>query len=467
MEADYRNKWQKCLEIIRDNIGQQRFDTWFGYAKDVDMVDDSLIISLPSMFFIEKYEDDFCEIISRALLRVFGRRITLKYQVNVVRDDKDSAVTMTSPFHASHTASKFTRQMESPVDPLRKIQQAEKFDSQLNNTLTFENYCVGEANRLPFTIAEFIAKNPKKVDFNPFFIYGEVGVGKTHLMQAIGNYIKETVPRAKVLFVPMRQFQYQLAKATQEKKIPQFIGWYEKIDALLIDDLQELSFKAGTNDALFPIFNTLHQHGKKLVFTCDRPPIELDGITDRLIDRFKWGVTEKLPKPDYNLRKAILEMKARKNGLAFSDRILDMIAEASTGSVRELEGIVMGLLTRSIALGGEITEKLVADVMKQNIKKPAKKSINFDMIVESAAEHYHLNPDVIFSKSRVREIADARQMIMFLAKKHTGLSLPAIGAKMNRKHSTVLHDIRCVQDRMSVSPEVESTIEAIENILKR
>lgn len=341
------------------------------------------------------------------------------------------------------------------------------FDPQLNEALTFENYCVGESNRLPFTIAEYIANNPGKNDFNPFFLYGDVGVGKTHLIQAIGIRVKERNPNAKVLFVTLRQFQNLMANATIHKNIPSFLNWFQQMDVLLIDDLQELSHKDGTAKVLFPIFNHLHQNGKALVFTCDRPPMELDGITDRLIDRFKWGITEKLPKPDFALRKKILQFKASKNGLDFPIEVIELIAERATGSVRELEGIVMGILTRSITLNAPITLELAQEVMKHSIKKVEQKVINFDMIVEETADFYKLNPDVIFSKSRVRDVADARQVIMYLAHKHTSLSSSAIGQKLNRRHATVLHGISAIKDRLPFAKELSVAIDSIEGDLLR
>lgn len=459
---DFKEKWQKCLDIIRDNVGPKRFDTWFSCAKEVDFKDGYVVISLPSHFFFEKYEDDFSGLILRALRRVFGCHLPIKYSVNIIRNDDKANVTLSSPPRSS-AGDKMRRKIEKPFNPLATAKEENQFtDSQLNNLLTFENYCVGQSNKLPYTIAEYIARNPSRVEFNPFFLYGDVGVGKTHLMQAVGNYIKETVPRAKVLFLPMKQFQYLFANAKNQGNIPIFINWYQNLDVLLIDDLQELSFKQGTMEALFSVFNTLHQNGKKLIFTCDRPPVELDGITDRLIDRFKWGVTEKLPKPDFQLRRAILDFKARKNGLDIPEEVLDLIAENADGSVREIEGMVMGLLTRSIATGGAITCEMVEQVMKHNLKRPKKRAVNFDMIVESTAEQCGLNSDVIFSKSRVREIAEARQIIMFLTKKHTGLSLPAIGAKLNRKHTTVLHDIRLIEKKLPESDSLSNLIETIE-----
>ena len=238
------------------------------------------------------------------------------------------------------------------------------------------------------------------------------------------------------------------------------------MDVLLIDDLQELSHKDGTAKVLFPIFNHLHQNGKALVFTCDRPPMELDGIADRLIDRFKWGITERLPKPDLALKKKILQFKASKSGLSLPPEVIDLIAEQSTGSVRELEGIVMGILTRSITLNAPIDLNLAQEVMKNSIKKVEKKTINFDMIVEATAEFYRLNPDVIFSNSRVRDIADARQVIMYLCHKLTSLSSSAIGQKLNRRHATVLHGISAITDRLPYAKELSMAVEKIEEGLR-
>lgn len=469
METDYQKQWQKCLEIIRDNIGESRFDTWFKCATALSYANNELTIGLPSSFFYEKYEDDFYDILRSALKRVFGPDIKLIYRVGVIAGGrKDEQVTIPSPRKSHVVGSRFAQSMQSskPMES-NGAEKSEEIDPQLNPSLNFENYCVGESNRLPFTIAEFIANHPEKSDFNPFFLYGDVGVGKTHLIQAIGIRIKERNPRAKVLFITLRQFQNLMASATIRKEIPGFLNWFQQIDALLIDDLQELTFKDGTSKVLFPIFNHLHQRGKKLVFTCDRPPVELDGIADRLIDRFKWGITEKLPRPDRELRKKILSFKAAKNGLDLPEEVIDIVADKCTGSVRELEGIVMGLLTRSITLNAPINAALAEEVMKNSIKTVVKKTINFDMIVEATAEHYNLNPDVIFSKSRVRDIADARQMIMYLSHKHTDLSSTAIGMKLNRKHATVLHGISAVADRLPLVKDLSSSVEAIEKVLMR
>ena len=458
---DLRKKWNRCVEKIRSNIGENRYNTWFSKIEVQSFENNNLVLMVPSRFYVEKLEDDFYDILSKSIWSVFGKNITLSYDYYVISDDKESKVAIESPKRSHVLTSKLERSIIQKAEP----EKAFVFDSQLNDSLNFENYCVGRSNKLPFTIAEHIANHPDKPDFNPFFLYGNVGVGKTHLAQAIGIRIKERNPRANVLYITMRQFQNLYANATIKREIPNFINWFQQMDCILFDDLQELSNKSGTADALFPIFNHLHQNNKKLIFTCDRPPMELDGIADRLIDRFKWGITEPLDNPDYGLRVAILKAKAARNGLDISNDIIDLIAKSTNGSVRELEGIVMGLYTHSITENEPISIELAHKVIGHLVKKVEKKIVNFDMIVENTAEFYHLNPDAIFSKSRLRDIADARQMIMYLCHKHTDLSSPAIGAKLNRKHTTVLHGISTISERLQVEPNLTEVIASIEKMI--
>lgn len=458
---DLRKKWNRCVEKIRSNIGEDRYNTWFSKIEVQSFENNNLVLMVPSRFYVEKLEDDFYDILSKSIWSVFGKNITLSYDYYVISDDKESKVAIESPKRSHVLTSKLERSIIQKAEP----EKAFVFDSQLNDSLNFENYCVGRSNKLPFTIAEHIANHPDKPDFNPFFLYGNVGVGKTHLAQAIGIRIKERNPRANVLYITMRQFQNLYANATIKREIPNFINWFQQMDCILFDDLQELSNKSGTADALFPIFNHLHQNNKKLIFTCDRPPMELDGIADRLIDRFKWGITEPLDNPDYRLRVAILKAKAARNGLDISNDIIDLIAKSTNGSVRELEGIVMGLYTHSITENEPISIELAHKVIGHLVKKVEKKIVNFDMIVENTAEFYHLNPDAIFSKSRLRDIADARQMIMYLCHKHTDLSSPAIGAKLNRKHTTVLHGISTISERLQVEPNLTEVIASIEKMI--
>lgn len=465
MTPDYIDKWQKCLTFIHDNVGDAIFQTWFAPAKAIQFENNKLRLALPSKFFVEQYEERFIHVIASALRKEFGEGVELVYVVEVISGDRQSAVNIASPMKSNAVDTRFMQSIQRPASDFSNESgsKSSDFDPQLNPALTFENYCLGESNKLPHAIARHIAENPHKSDFNPFFLYGSVGVGKTHLIQAIGIRIKEQNPHAKVLFTTMRQFQNMYVNAVLKQKVPAFINWFQQeVDVLLLDDLQEIAGKAKTAETLFPIFNHMHHNGKQLVFTCDRPPVELDGIEDRLIDRFKWGITEELPKPDYALRRDILRFKANKNGLALPDEVIDTIASAAVGSVRELEGIVMGVLTRSITLNRPVSVELTREVMRHTIKSaPSTKPINFDMIVDATAEYYKLNPDVIFTKSRVRDIADARQVIMFLCQEMTGLSSSAIGVKLNRRHATVLHGISAVKDRMAYAREVQEAVSSI------
>ena len=447
-------KWNECLELIRRSLNNDsRFDTWFGHTKAVSLRRNVLTLRLPSHFYYELYEDKFYPFLSNALMKVFGKDIRVEYEIGVVGESPEQSMKVTREY----------KKEEIPVSAAPREEQ-DPFDSSLNPSLTFENYCVDRSNKLPYSIAENIARQPRNSNFNPFFLYGDVGVGKTHLMQAIGLKIKERFPEKKVLFLPMREFQRLYANSVLEKKIPMFINWFMQIDVLLFDDLQELSNKTKTlSDALFPIFNHLHLTGKQLVFTCDRPPMELEGMEDRLIDRFKWGITEELKKPDTGLRKKILSFKAKKNGLFLPDNVIEFIAGSPLNSVREIEGIVLGMMTRAISLGVDIDLKLAKEVMRNSIKIRKKKTVNFDMIVEATAEKFNLNPDVIFSKSRVREVADARMMIMYLSHKLAGLTAVSIARKLNRKHPTVIHGISEIKRRIKENDEIADLAKNIES----
>lgn len=458
MNEDLKLKWAECQKFILDNIGESRFNAWFAKTVALKIEKNKITLLVPSNFFVEKYEDDFLPLIHSALKKVFGRPLQIFYEVQVLAEDNGSHVTLGESRRSKAVGGKLER---SAIAGHSGNSEA-SIDSQLNPVYNFENYCSGHSNMLAMTIASNIADNPRNNNFNPFFLYGDVGVGKTHLIQAIGIRVKEHNPNAKVLYTTAREFQHLYAQATIKKTIPQFINWFMQLEVLLMDDLQEIAGKIRTTEALFPIFNHLHQNGKQLVFTCDRPPMELDGIEDRLIDRFKWGLTERLPRPDAELRKKILKFKAEKNGLDLPADVISYIADNAVSSVREIEGIVMGVLTRSINLNVPITVELAKEVMKNTITMVEKRPVNFDMIVEAVAEYFNLNPDALFSKNRMRDINDARQIIMYLSHKLIGLSSTVIGRKLNRQHGTVLHGIAAVEERMPIMPEIAKAVEAIE-----
>ncbi len=462
---DHISLWQECLAIIRDNMNADLFNTWFSPAVSRGYENGVVTIGVPSEFFCQQYENRFFSILCSAMRRVYGADVKLQYQYNVVNNDPESEVTIASSTPSTMLKNPVDRQTQKAANPFINGVEYEDIDSQLNPTYNFENYCVGDSNKLAYTIAEYIGNNPTKTDFNPFFLFGNTGVGKTHLIQGIGIRVKERNPRARVLYLTSRIFENQYGKAVREKRINDFVNFYQSIDVLLIDDVQELSGKLGTQNAFFPIFNYLHQRGKLLVMTSDRPPVELDGMMDRLLSRFKWGVTEQLQAPDINLRKVILRKKAAKNGLALPDEVIDLIAENVTDSIRELEGVVLSLITRATILNQPITPELARVVMQSAVKLSTRK-VNFDMIVESTAAYYNIDPDVIFTKNRVRDISDARQVIMYLANKLTDLSSTSIGHKLARTHATVLHGITTVKNRMAVEASLAESISAIEQSMR-
>lgn len=462
--SQLNSKWNDCLAFIKDNIGETRWNTWFSKTSAIQIDAQSLTLSVGSGFVVEIIQDKFEPLVHAAVKKVFGKPLQIFYEVPLLKDMEDSKVVIGESLQSRAITGKLERSttVSSMPENVENIKESDNFDSNLNPSYNFENYCSGDSNRLALTIAHNIADSPRNNTFNPFFLYGDVGIGKTHLIQAIGIRVKENNPKAKVFYTTAREFQHYYTRHVIAKTVPMFINWLMQVEVLLLDDLQEISFKKATNDALFAIFNHLHQNGHQLIFTCDRPPMELDGIPDRLIDRFKWGLTEKLPKPDAALRKKILITKAKKNGLDFPPEVIDYIAANAVTSVREIEGVVMGILTRSIALNAPITLGLAREVMKNTIVIPDKKPVNFEMIVETTADFFNLNPDAIFSKSRLRDVNDARQVIMYLANKLTGLSSSVIGRKLNRQHGTVLHGIAAIKDRLPIMDSISKAVSAIE-----
>ncbi len=461
MTHDHKALWQQCLDIIARQLPREAFTTWFTPAESLGFENGKVSLRIPTAYFLEQYEDRFYNVFSRALREVYGSGVKIEYKYDVVQGDPATEIKIGRDVATS----------SAPAPAQQRGAQAPsgvsiaKVDSQLKSIYNFENYCVGESNRLAYTIAENIGSNPRKTVFNPFFLYGSTGVGKTHLIQAVGLRVKELYPEAKVLYLTSRTFENQYGTAVRQKQVNDFINFYQGIDVLLIDDIQELSGKTGTQNAFYPIFNFLHQKGKILVMTSDRPPVELSDMMDRLISRFKWGVIEVLPTPDLELRKEILRHKSAKNGLDLSEEVIDVIATHVTESVRELEGVVISLITRATLLNQTVTPELARIVMQSAVKM-TKRAINFDMIVEATAAHFNMDADVIFSRSRLRDINDARQMIMYLAHKLTDLSSKSIGYKLNRTHVTVLHGIKAVTDRVAIDPATAQSASEIEHTLR-
>ncbi|MCH5214596.1 MAG: chromosomal replication initiator protein DnaA [Muribaculaceae bacterium] len=452
-------KWSACLAEVKKALkNDTAFNTWFATIEPKSMRGNRLTLVLPSMFCRELLEGEYAGVFTQGLTKGFGEVPLITYMIPVVNNKGGSITIQNQPLPTPQPET------QAPKEEPKKRAKALKVEvPPLNASLSFENFCVSSCNKLPWTIAESIARNPVNSIFNPFFLYGDVGVGKTHLMQAIGLHVKQAFPDKRVAFLPMKEFQRLYQNAYLEGDIPGLLRNLMQCDVLLFDDLQEITGSKSTlNNALFPLFNHLHQHGRQMVFTCDRPPQDLEGLEDRLIDRFKWGVTEKLERPDTALRKKILTFKARKNGLDLPQDVIDFIAAAPLNSVREIEGIVIGIMTRAISLGREIDLSLAEEVVDRAVKSTRQRNLNFDMIVEAVAEKYRLNSDVLFTKSRVKDVAEARMVVMYLASKLLKLSSGSIGRKIGRKHSTVMHGISTIETRMAADSSFRREINDIQ-----
>ncbi|CAK7008877.1 MAG: Chromosomal replication initiator protein DnaA [Petrimonas sp.] len=465
MNTDYKILWKNCLDVIRDIIPEAAFNTWFSPIVPLKYEDNVLTIQVPSQFFYEYLEDKYIDLIQQTLYRKIGEGTILNYRI-LVEAESNTMVEMRGE-------PKFTvsdKKNQNPVSvkvpsPFDRVEPAE-FDSQINSKYTFNNFFEGESNRLARTAAEAVGLNPAKTAFNPLFVYGKSGVGKTHLCHAVGSKVLELYPDKKVLYITAHLFKVQYTDARRFNTINDFINFYQSIDVLIIDDIQELSGLEKTQNTFFHIFNHLHQNNKQLVMTSDCSPTEMQGMEERLLTRFRWGLSTKLERPDKELRKKILKHKILTDGLTISDQVIEFIAENVTENVRDLEGIIVSLMAHSIINNREIDISLARRVMEQNIRFE-KKKITVQKIQETVSDFYNVKRDLIQSASRKREIVQARQVTMFFIKKHTELSLSQIGIQVgNRNHATVLHACNTIRDLSEVDKGFRADIEEIERLLQ-
>lgn len=458
MEVSPQNKWEECQRLFRDNLSPEQFDCWFKPASFLAYSDNTLRILVPSAYFKEQLEAIYLPLISKVLRRVYGPEVKLFYHYQVVSGQKDANVAESS---AKQSAAVGNR--ANAANPFISNGENE-IDSQLNPRYNFENYCTGECNLLADTIGRSIAKHPNRQTYNPLFVFGPPGVGKTHLAQAIGIGIKETKPTARVLYVTARLFESQYTAANARGKINDFIAFYQGIDTLIIDDIQDFIGKPGTQRTFFHIFNHLHLNSKQLIMTSDVRPSEMDNMEERLLSRFKWGMTCELLRPDYEMRKKVLSRKAEQEGIELPADVLEYIAENVTKSFRELEGIMVSLVAHSAMSNRPIDLELARKVIANSVKI-RRHTVNFEMIADQVSAFYNISADELFTRSRKREINDARQVVMYMTKRHTQLSLSAIGARLSRNHATVLHAVNNIENRMATEPRLREEIAQLEQAL--
>lgn len=447
--------WEECQKIIADNIPAEQFDAWFKPVTLKNYVDGRLTLTVPTSFFVEYIEERFSNLLGAVIKRVFGTGTQLFYHYNQVQNQPDTNVEI-----RSQRPSPAVKKGLPDANPFNTPTQVQ-FDSQLNPKYTFENYCGSESNRIALAIGKAIGDDPDNKTFNPLFIFGPSGVGKTHLMHAIGLSIKERKPGMRVLYISSRLFESQFTAAMRNGRINDFIFFYQSIDVLIIDDIQDLIDKEKTQNTFFHIFSHLHLNNKQIIISSDCPPAKLKGMPERLLTRMKWGMTVELERPDTDLRHQVLVRKAEQDGLAIPIEVIDYIAENVTGSIRELEGVMLSLITRATILGCEIDLDLARAVLSNSVKVN-KKQIDFEMVTQSVGAYYNIEPDAIFTKSRKREVSDARQMVMYMAKKHVKMALTAIGTRLSRTHATVLYACKSIDDRLLHEKKLQEDVAAIE-----
>ena len=458
--------WNKCLEIIKDNVNDKQYSTWFRPIVPIKYDGNDFTIQVPSHFFYEYIEEQYAHLIHATLMRITGKNTVIYYRVFVDNsDEKKGHTTIQSDrtINGGSDIKKPTKELNKTPDPLTPLQE---WNAHLNDRLCFRNFFEGPSNILARRIGETVAEQPGKT-FNPLYVFGKTGVGKTHLCHAIGNRIRELYPDKKVIYISSHLFQVQFTDAARSNTVNDFVNFYQGVDVLIIDDIQEFVGKEKTQNTFFHIFNHLHLLGKQLILTSDKSPIEMQGLEERMITRMKWGMTAELHKPDLELRKKILHYKIKQDGLDLSEEIINYIAENVTEHVRDLEGIVTSLVAYALVYNKDIDMELTQKVVRKAVKVE-EKTITTEKIQDIVCNYFNVDLKDIHSKSRKQEIVKARQITMFLYKKHTNYSFAHIGSLVGKRdHATVLYACRTVQDLIDIDKSFRSSMVEIESLLNK
>ncbi|PLX21729.1 MAG: chromosomal replication initiator protein DnaA [Marinilabiliales bacterium] len=472
---NYQEIWSNCLKIIKDNVPSISFRTWFEPIVPLKLEENVLTIQVPSPFFYEYLEEQYIDILRKTLRKELGETAKLEYSVvmenSIYSNNKPFTVKFPTNYKAELTNKPVTVPMSSEEKSIKNpfiIPGIKKLhvDPRLNPDNNFTNFVEGECNRLARSAGDAVGDNPGGTAFNPLFLYGDSGLGKTHLSQAIGIKVKEKFPEKTVLYVNANKFQTQFVESVRNNNKNDFLHFYQMIDVLIIDDVHEFAGKEKTQDIFFHIFNHLHQSGKQLILTSDKAPVEMQGMEQRLLSRFKWGLSADLQAPDYETRIAILRQKIYHDGIDMSDEVIDYIASHITSNIRELEGALISLLAQSTLNKKEITLELAKQMIDRLVKN-SKKEISVDYIQKVVCDYFSLSPDLLQSKTRKREIVQARQIAMYFSKTMTKSSLASIGALIGGKdHATVLHACKTVNNLMDTDKRFKGQIESIEKKLK-
>ncbi len=465
MQNSHKALWDNCLLLIRQNVTEQQYNTWFApiVFESFSEADHTLLVQVPSPYVYEYLEQYYVGLLSKVLTRCFGTSVRLTYRIVT-----DKAHKLTQDVEGEQPVDIDTPQPKARINQSPTALDAAPSDvsPQLDIHKTFQTFIEGDSNKLPRTVGLSIAEHPGKSTFNPFFVFGPSGCGKTHLINAIGVRCKELYPQKRVLYVSARLFQVQYTDAVRHNTTNDFINFYQTIDVLIVDDIQEWASSPKTLDTFFYIFDHLFRLGKQIILASDRPPVDLDGVKDRLLTRFSCGLIAELEKPNVQLCVDILHAKCRRDGLKIPADVIELIAQTANGSVRDLEGVVNSLMAYSIVYNSSVDMRLAERVIKRAVKVD-NHPLTVDDILEKVCGHYGVAQQHVFSKSRKRDYVLVRQVSMYLAQKYTKMPASRIGQLIGgRDHSTVLHSCTTIEQRLKVDQAFKAEISSIENSFK-
>ncbi|MCH2045373.1 MAG: chromosomal replication initiator protein DnaA [Saprospiraceae bacterium] len=470
MTKDHTSVWNNCIKVIEGLVSPQSFKTWFQPIQPVRLEGQALTIQVPNKFFYEWLEEHYVHILQKTLQEELGPNARLEYLIprKTTAPAAYKGPTLSKDLEKNYGQVPLrTEKIKNPfvIPGIKKV----KVDSQLNSEYTFDSFVEGDCNQLARSAGWAVAKRPGQTAFNPLMIFGNVGLGKTHLAHAIGNEVLNGFSDKTVLYVSSERFTNQFIEALRSNAISDFVNFYQLVDLLIVDDIQFLANKQKTQDIFFHIFNHLHQKGKQLILTSDRPPKELQGMEERLISRFKWGLSADLQVPSLETRMAIIQQKMENDGVDLAHDVAEYISHNVRTNVRELEGILVSLIAQAALNRREIDISLAREVISnfvEDITTP--KEVSVEQIQEIVAKHYSLSLEDLTGKSRKRYIVIARKLSMYLMKQYSDMSLKNIGLAFGgRDHTTVMHACRSIEDMLNEKPQFRQVVEQIQEKLRR
>ncbi len=469
MPKTAKSVWNSCLIFIKDNIKSQAYKTWFEPILPISLKGDALTIQVPSKFFYEWLEEHYIKLLRVSLVKELGNDAKLIYDVKM-ENTYSSNSPRTVKFPSSNRRPINTQGMAVPLSlEKRELRnpfifpgiQKLKIESQLNPNYNFENFIEGDSNRLARSAGMAVANKPGGTSFNPLLVYGGVGLGKTHLAHAIGVEIKDKYPEKTVLYISSEKFTQQYVESVKQNTRNDFIHFYQMIDVLIVDDVQFLSGKTGTQDVFFHIFNHLHQNGKQVILTSDKAPVDMQDIEQRLLSRFKWGLSAELQAPDYETRVAILQRKLFRDGVDMPVEVVDYIAKYIKSNVRELEGVLVSLIAQASFNKKEFSLALTRQIVDKFVKN-TKREVSIEMIQKVVSKYFDMDVSTLQSKTRKRHIVQARQLAMYFSKRMTKASLASIGSQIGKRdHATVLHACKTVNNLAETDKQFRKYVEEL------